>query len=740
MDSIAPKWSITKLSGLPFRLMGVPSSPAGPNRARSVREFLLISALAGAIVAAMALPFVGTAAFATRQATMTFDSLPRELQAQPLPQRSYITANDGTRIATLYTENRVVVPLDQISPMIQQAAIATEDARFYEHNGVDLKGAGRALVANSQAGDVQQGSSTITMQYVRNQLITNAKTKEQIEDARVRTIGRKLQEMRYALAIEKEMTKEQILEGYLNVSYFGAGAYGVEAAAKRYFDVSASQVSLPQAATLAGLVQQPVGYDPTQNPKLAQVRRNVVLDRMALQGFITPAEAEKAKAVPIAKTLRPTQLQNGCAQSKYPFYCDFIINRIKNDEKYGATVTEREDLVKRGGFVIKSALDIKAQDAAQRAVDSRVPPKDPSKKAAAIAMVEPGTGDILAMAQNRRWGTNGVGVTTYNYAADAADGGTIGMQAGSVFKAFTLAAAFEKGISPTEYISSPQRRTFAPGDWGCGENFNQPSYTVNNSTGSGTFNMWSGTAMSVNTYFVELQRRAGLCRTVDIAERMGVKLGNGEPLLRYPSFTLGSMEVSPLSVAGAYAAFANHGVYCKPHAVSTVSSLEGQMLYTNDGACRKAVFLFNAAATTAILTGVIDGSGSRTGQAMTLGRDAAGKTGTTDSNAAVWFAGYTPDIAAAVWAGDPRGGFKYPMQNVTIGGNYYSKVHGSSIPGPIWRSAMQGALGGNAESFDLEAKNGLQQARRGGYNRNGSSNGYGYNSDRYQRYNPYYNR
>ena len=740
MDSIAPKWSITKLSGLPFRLMGVPSSPAGPNRARSVREFLLISALAGAIVAAMALPFVGTAAFATRQATMTFDSLPRELQAQPLPQRSYITANDGTRIATLYTENRVVVPLDQISPMIQQAAIATEDARFYEHNGVDLKGAGRALVANSQAGDVQQGSSTITMQYVRNQLITNAKTKEQIEDARVRTIGRKLQEMRYALAIEKEMTKEQILEGYLNVSYFGAGAYGVEAAAKRYFDVSASQVSLPQAATLAGLVQQPVGYDPTQNPKLAQVRRNVVLDRMALQGFITPAEAEKAKAVPIAKTLRPTQLQNGCAQSKYPFYCDFIINQIKNDEKYGATVTEREDLVKRGGFVIKSALDIKAQDAAQRAVDSRVPPKDPSKKAAAIAMVEPGTGDILAMAQNRRWGTKGVGVTTYNYAADAADGGTIGMQAGSVFKAFTLAAAFEKGISPTEYISSPQRKTFAPGDWGCGENFNQPSYTVNNSTGSGTFNMWSGTAMSVNTYFVELQRRAGLCRTVDIAERMGVKLGNGKPLLRYPSFTLGSMEVSPLSVAGAYAAFANHGVYCKPHAVSTVSSLEGQMLYTNDSACRKAVSREVADATTAILTGVIDGSGSRTGQAMTLGRDAAGKTGTTDSNAAVWFAGYTPDIAAAVWAGDPRGGFKYPMQNVTIGGNYYSKVHGSSIPGPIWRSAMQGALGGNAESLDLEAKNGLQQARRGGYNRNGSSNGYGYNSDRYQRYNPYYNR
>ncbi len=720
--------------------MGVPSSPAGPNRARSIRQFLLISALAGAIVAAMALPFVGTAAFATRQASMTFDSLPKELQSQPLPQHAYITASDGTRIATLYTENRVVIPLAQVSPLIQQAAIATEDSRFYEHNGVDLKGVGRALVANSQAGDVQQGSSTITMQYVRNQLITNAKTKEQIADARVRTIGRKLQEMRYALAVEKEMSKEQILEGYLNISYFGAGAYGVEAAARRYFGVSASQVTLPQAATLVGLIQQPSSYDPTVNPKIAQVRRNVVLDRMAGEAFITPAQAETAKAIPIAKTLKPKTLGNGCAQSKYPFYCDFIINQIKNDEKYGATVTDREDLIKRGGLIIKSALDLKAQESAQEAVDSRVPPKDPSKKAAAIAMVQPGTGEVLAMAQNRRWGTKGTSVTTYNYAADVADGGTIGMQAGSVFKIFTLAAAFEKGIDPTEYISSPQRKTFEAGDWGCGEKFNQPSYTVNNSTGAGSFNMWSGTAMSINTFFVELQRRAGLCRTVDIAERMGVKLGNGKPLLRYPSFTLGSMEVSPLSVASAFATVANHGIYCRPHAVKTVTDLDGRTLYSDNGNCRKAISRDVADATTAILTGVIDGSG--TGKAMTLGRDAAGKTGTTDSNAAVWFAGYTPDIAAAVWVGDPRGGFKYPMQNVSIGGTYYSKVYGSSIPGPIWREAMLGALGDEAESFELEAKNGLQPARRGGFGKSDDDdesdyyryNGGGDESDSYDRY------
>ncbi len=712
--------------------MGVPPSPAGQDRLRNIREFVLISALAGAIVAAMALPFVGTAAFATRQATMTFDSLPQELKAEQLPQRTYIESANGTKIATLYSENRIVVPLSQISPLIQKAAVATEDARFYEHHGVDMKGSARALLANSQAGDVQQGSSTITMQYVRNQLITNAKTKEQIEDARVRTIGRKLQEMRYALAIEKKMSKQQILEGYLNVSYFGAGAYGVEAAARRYFDVSASQVTLPQAATLAGLVQQPVGYDPTAHPKIGQVRRDVVLDRMANQGYITAAEAASAKAIPIQKTLKPKELENGCAQSKYPFYCDFIINQIKNDSRYGATVQDRENLIKRGGLTIKSSLDLKAQASAQRAVDRRVPPKDPSKKAAAIAMVKPATGSVIAMAQNRRWGTTGPGVTTYNYAVDAADGGTIGMQAGSVFKAFTLAAAFEKGISPREYINSPQRKTFAPGDWGCGENFNQPKYTVNNSTGAGTFNMWSGAAMSINTFFVELERQAGLCRTVDIAERMGVKLGNGKPLLRYPSFTLGSMEVSPLSVAGAYATFANHGVYCKPHAVASISDLDGKTLYSDSGNCRRAVTREVADATTAILTGVIDGSGSRTGKDMSLGRDAAGKTGTTDSNAAVWFAGFTPDLAAAVWSGDPRGGFKHPMDNVTIGGRYYDEVHGSSIPGPIWRDAMDGALGDNAKSFDLQAKYDLKQARRGGYNGgDGGGNSYGGGYNRY---------
>jgi len=633
----------------------------------------------------------------------------------PLPQRTYIVASNGERIATLYDENRIVVPLSKISLLLQQAAVATEDSRFYQHHGVDLKGSVRAAVANSSAGDVQQGSSTITMQYVRNMLITSARSKKELEQARERTLSRKLQEMRYAMAIEKKLNKQQILAGYLNIAYFGAGAYGAEAASKRYFGVSANQLTLPQAATLAGLVQQPVGYDPTKHPKISQIRRNVVLDRMVAMKYITPTQASTAKNVPIKKTLHPKVSANGCAVSKMPYYCDFVLNEIKNDRRYGATAAERAELLKRGGLIINTGMSFKAQTAAQDAADSHIPRKDASRKATAVASVQPSDGAVMALAQDRSWGTKGRGNTTYNYGVNAADGGTIGMQAGSTFKIFTIAAALEKGVSPNHSIYSPQERYFSGGSWGCKGNYYAP-YTVKNSTGSGTFNMWTGTAKSVNTFFVALEREAGLCRTVDVAERSGVTLANGQPLLRYPSFTLGSMEVSPLSVASAYATMANHGMYCKTHSITEITDLTKRPLYTNQGDCKRAVSRGVADGTTAILSGVIDGSiGGRTGGNLSLGRDAAGKTGTTDSNAAVWFTGYTPQISTSVWVGDPRGGQKYPLRNLYINGEYVVKGHGSTIAGPIWEQTMRGALAGEPrQKFDLNAKYGLEAARHGG--------------------------
>lgn len=695
-------------------------------------RFLAISVLAGAVAAGICLPGVGSIAVGVKDAAEAFDSLPTELTTQPLPQRTYIEAADGQRIATLYTENRIVVPLERISPLLQKAVIAVEDSRFYEHRGVDVKGSARALVANSSAGGVQQGSSTITMQYVRNILISNAQTPDDVAEARRRSLARKLQEMRYAIGIEKKLTKEQILTGYLNIAYFGAGAYGAEAASHRYFGVSADKLTLPQAATLAGLVQQPVGYDPTAHPAAATARRDTVLDRMTETGAISAADAAAAKNVPMKKMLRPQPEGNGCADSKYPFYCDFVVHQIENDPRYGATGEDRKALLRRGGLVIHTGLDIRSQNYATSAAMRMIPKNDKSRKATALAMIKPSNGIVTTLAQNRDWGTKGAGKTTYNYAVDQKDGGTIGMQAGSTFKIFTLLAAFDTNQEPTEYIESPSAKTFYGSNWGCKGKYFGP-YRVHNSTSSGTMNMFQGTAYSVNTYFVELERRAGLCHTVDIADRMGIKLATGKPLLRFPSFTLGSMEVSPLSLASAYATVANHGVYCRPHAVTTVTDLGGHRLFTDDGNCKKAVPRDVADATAAVLSRVIDGNiQGRTGAKMSLGRDAAGKTGTTENNAAVWFAGFTPNLAAAVWAGDPRGGFKHPMQDVTINGRYYDKVHGLSLPGPLWRDVMSYALDNTeAASFDLQAKYDLQAARHGGYSsrRYGWSDSYGNGND-----------
>ncbi|TAK70879.1 MAG: glycosyl transferase family 51 [Actinomycetota bacterium] len=673
--------------------------------------FVVVAVIAGLVAAGMALPLVGGAGVAARSAVDGFENLPSQLETPPLPQRTEILASDGSSLATVYYQNRVEVPLADVAPIMREAIVAVEDSRFLEHNGVDVRGTLRALVTNASAGGVQQGSSTLTMQYVRNVLINSADTPEEAAQATVQSAARKLQEMRYALAMEKRFSKAEILERYLNIAYFGAGAYGVEAAARRYFSISAKDLNLSQAATLAGLVQNPTAYDPTRNPGQSQIRRDVVLKVMLEQGYVTAPEAAAATAIPMASLMKPSTVSNGCTTSSAPFFCDYVIQTIRTDPAFGATQAEREALLRRGGLVIRTSIDPKAQAAADQAVRSYIPPKDKSKRATAIAMVQPGTGRIVAMAENRDWGTKGAGNTTYNYTADVAHGGTQGMQAGSTFKVFVLAAALEQGISPFEPIASPQVGTFS--DFrSCDANTKFPTYTARNSTRSGTFDMRQGTAFSVNTYFLALEQRTGLCRPAEIAEQMGVTLGNGKPLNRVPSFTLGTNEVTPLAMAGAYAAFANHGVYCKPTPIMNITDRDGKKLDLPGPQCKRVVDRNVADSVTALLTGVVDGYiGGRTGQAMSLGRPAAGKTGTTNESAAVWFAGYTPDLATAVWVGDPRGGFRYPMKNVTINGRYYDQVFGSTLPGPIWKQAMLGALDGTPETrFDLESSWGLQAA------------------------------
>ncbi len=663
--------------------------------------------LAGLVASLALLPLVGTTGLAMRNSVQEFQNLPADLTQVPLPQQSVMTDIHGTQIAVLYAQDRIEVPLDQISPIMQQALISIEDQRFLQHSGIDIRGTLRALISTSSGSQVQ-GGSTITQQYVKQILLTAATTKAEQQAATAVSIARKIREARYAIGLENKLSKKQILQGYLNIAYFGAGSYGVEVAARRYFSVHANELSLTQAATLAGLVQNPSRYDPTRFPDIATSRRNQVLDAMAHAGYITQSQADASKQVLMKDDLKPSTIPNGCTTSVAPYFCDYVINTILTDPTFGATADEREQLLNIGGLTIKTTLDFKAQDAAQKAANNQIPPTDASQKAVGITMVRPGTGEIVAMAENRTWGRSGAGQTTVNYNVPVADHGTVGFQAGSTFKIFTMAAAFKQGWNPFEVLPAPATKTFK--DFiECESGAAYPPYTVHNSTSSGAFNMLSGAAYSVNTYFVGLEEKIGLCGPPAMAKAAGLKQGNGEDLKAYPCFTLGCFDVTTLGMANAVATFSAHGIHCNPISIASITDRNNDSLKVPLSNCTRTIDLQVADSVTAVLAGVIDGPiPGRTGQKMYFGRPAAGKTGTTDNSAAVWFVGYTPDLAAAVWVGDPRGGQQYPMQNVTINGQFYSNVFGSLMPGPVWREAMKGALADTPPTaWNLTTLNGL---------------------------------
>ena len=663
----------------------------GLDRIGLLTKMATFVALAGVVGALVVLPVVGGVGLATRNSAQAFSSLPSDLSQVPLPQQNTLLDADGNILAVLYAQNRIEVPIEEISPIMQQAVIAIEDQRFFNHAGIDFKGTLRASISTGAGGQVQ-GGSTITQQYVKQILLTAATTKEEQEAAVAVSINRKLREARYAIGLENKLSKKEILEGYLNIAYFGAGSYGVEIASQRYYSKSASELTLSEAATLAGLVQNPSRFDPTRFPERAQNRRDEVLNAMVKAGYITQEQSNQAKSVSVEADLKPAELSNGCVNSYAPFFCDYVLTVLMNDPAFGETPEARARLLAVGGLTIKTTLSRDAQMSSQKAVDEKIPFDDESGKAAAITMIRPGTGEITAMAQNRKWGRSGAGYTTVNYNVPVAANGTVGFQAGSTFKAFTIGAAFKLGWDPFKVINAPQKKEFKDFKE-CGTGAKFAPYPVRNSTGSGAFDIFSGTAFSVNTYFVGLEEKIGLCEPLAIAKASGVQQGNGEDFAGYPCFTLGCFDVTTLDLTEGMATFAAHGLHCDSIAISTVTDRYATELEVPAANCIQKIDVEVADSTTAVLAGVISGPlGGRTGRAMYFDRPAAGKTGTTDNSAAVWFVGYTPDMAASVWVGDPRGGQTHPMKNVRINGQYYGQVFGSTMPGPIWRDALRGAL------------------------------------------------
>ncbi|WP_245623091.1 transglycosylase domain-containing protein [Spirillospora albida] len=674
-------------------------STSRAEKARAVRGLAGLAGLAGLLVACMLLPTACTGGVAARDTADWFETEPAGLSTSGVPLRSRILAADGSTIATFYSQNRVDVPLERIAPVARRAVLAIEDSRFYEHGAIDYQGTLRALAANVTSGEVTQGGSGITQQYVKNLLLVQADSDDERQAAREISAARKIRELRYAVALEKRFSKDEILRRYLNIAYYGDGAYGIEAAARHYFTKSAATLDLAEAALLAGVIRYPFAYDPTRHPEAARERRDVVLARMAELGWITRREADETARQPVR--LRVKETRNGCVSSKAPFFCDYVQREILTNPVFGKTAKAREDLLKRGGLTIHTTMDPRAQRAAQRAVDRHVPPKNSAHKAAAEAMVEPGTGRIKAMVVDRELGPDQErGRTWINFAADASHGSSIGMQAGSTFKVFTLAAALDEGMPFGARLMAPRRYTPVGFRDCAGNRVGDPGASLRNAAdgeGGKQFSLVTGTHHSVNTFFLALEKRVGLCDTVRMAERLGMRQANGKPLEQFSSFTLGFNQVSPLRLAAAYAAFGARGRYCAPVAITRITDHSGERLKVPSANCAQVLDKDVADAVNHVLQGVLT---KGTARGMGIGRPAAGKTGTVDNYSAAWFAGHTPDLASAVWVGDPRGGYKYPMSGLCMNGRCYGAVFGATIPAPIWRQSMIGALAGTrASSF-----------------------------------------
>ena len=677
--------------------------------------FLGVSAICGVLVAGLLVPAAAVSGSAASGSIQFFDTLPAELKVDPPSQSTTILASDGSVIANLYAENRTRVSLDQMSPHIKDAIIAIEDSRFYEHGGVDTTGILRALVSTARGN--KQGASTITQQYVNNvinsSLEAEGKGDEVLLNGVNKGVGDKLREMKLAIALEKKFSKEQILEGYLNIVFFNRDAYGIEAASKFFFSTTAKDLTLPQAALLAGVVNSPSYYDPITNPENAKVRRDLVLKAMLTQGKIQQADYDAAVATPVETKV--TQPRQGCAYSQTaPYFCDYVLHLLLNNPAYGADAAERERKIFRGGLTIKTTLDPNAQAVAQAQVDASAG-ANPDKWGASLVSVQPGSGKIISMAQNTVWfPADGKFDQTQNFNVDSQDAkgndlnGLGGFQPGSTMKPFTFAEWLNEGKSMNTQLNGAVRRypQYFPWKNTC------PAPTVgwyDASNGShdlqnaeeGYYKYMSvldGLANSINTITFATAAQVDLCGIQKIVDAVGIHGGlpsADNPNPQVPMTTLGNLigstQTAPLTMASAFATFANDGKYCEPMAIDSVTDATGAQLPAQTPNCRDAIKPEVAHGVAYAMQEVLNrGSGSliqpRISTRTTF--PIAAKTGTNDTNSSTWVAGYTSGLATATWFGDPLGDQQRAGQNVTINGKFYKGIDGYMIAGPQFSNYM----------------------------------------------------
>ena len=670
--------------------------------------FLSVSSLMGVVTAGMLVPVAGPTALAAKSVPSVFNELPGDLQTVAPAEESQLLDSSGGVIAHFYDKQRIVVPSANIADVMKKAIVAIEDKRFYEHNGVDATGIARALVTN--LGDSgRQGASTITQQYVRNSLAERGYLEgdaDQVSAATEQTTERKLREIKYALALEKTQSKDEILTGYLNIAPFGPITYGVEAASQRYFSKSASELNYLEAALLAGLVQSPVQYDPLTHPEAAQERRDTVLATMLDQGVITQEEYDEGIATSVDSMLHPTVSSEGCsgADSSKAYFCDYVLSQFLEDPTFGATRIERERLLKTQGITIRTTLDTAKQDAAYASLTNAIPVGDASGLNDALVSLDPRTGKVLAMAQNTTYGIES-GQTMANYSADG------NFQVGSTFKVFTLLQWFKEGHSAYETVGSAN--TFYPnGSFKCdGRSITTEGYQVNDLAGkTGTMNVVRATGQSVNQAFVNMASRVDFCSIFETAYDMGIT-EDGEVPAPFPANILGSVSSSPLHMASVFATIANSGQQCKPQSIESVTDRDENVLKEFAADCKEVISPDLANKTAALLT-------ASAGQYYTStrlgdGRPFAAKSGTTDGHANTWLTGFTPSLATSVWVGHGDNSSQ-EVSGVVINGVYHSEIFGETYVGQnIWAPYMTQALAGTPVEAVSNANIGATTPQRG---------------------------
>ncbi|HWC15070.1 MAG TPA: PBP1A family penicillin-binding protein [Actinomycetota bacterium] len=575
---------------------------------------------------------------------------PIDLTEEEVPAlRSTVTAADGSLLARLYSENRELVDLEDISPDLVDAVIATEDARFFDHPGYDLRSITRAAIVNARRDEIVQGGSTITQQYVKNVFF-----KDPPKD-----LTRKARELRLAIEVERAYGKTEILERYLNTVYFGSGAYGAKAAAEEFFGRDVGRLALHEAALLAALIKAPAIYDPRDHPQRALRRRDYVIDRMVAVGSASEAEAVAARGAPLAVIEDPPRFS-----TRQPYFVEAVRQEILRDRRLGADRDERDKALFQGGLEVETTLVPKLQAAARRAVDAVL--NQPGDPEAALVAIRPSTGQIVAMIAGRDWNASQVNL------ALGREGGGSGRQSGSAFKPIAAAAALEAGVSlETRYQSAPAVFTFP----------NAEPWSVTNSEGSGAglVPLGEATVRSINGVYARLALDIGPGTIATQAKLMGVRSPVSS---NYPSIVLGTSQVSVVDIATAYATLANYGTAIEPTTIRRIVRADGSVLEPDQKRVEGAMSPGNAYLLTKVLEQVIQRG---TGTAARIGRPAAGKTGTTNDYVDAWFAGYTPDLVAAVWVGYPQGSI--PMTSV-----HGIRVFGGTFPAQIWRAFMIAAL------------------------------------------------